>query len=256
MGKAAGTVLIIDGDPGTRRAVSANLEPYGYLVCDAETGKAGLNAAVHDRPDLIILDPALPDMSGIEILNSIRSWSDVPVIVLSCETDETRKVHLLRNGADDYVTKPFGIAELAARCEAVLRRQRLAADKPPVVRTGPLTIDLLSHVVTLHGQHVALTRRELRLLHLLASHVGMVITHRHLIDGIWANADPNNLQYLRTLMRKLRQKLEADPRQPTLLVSESGIGYRLQRHAAQCTYGAGVTVNGASYCCSSEEASY
>jgi two-component system KDP operon response regulator KdpE len=256
MRKAAGTILIIDGDSGTRHAVSADLEPYGYQVSDAGTGKTGLNATVQGRPDLIILDPALPDICGVEILNRIRSWSDVPIIVLSSDTDESRKVYLLRNGADDYVTKPFGIAELVARCEAVLRRQRLTADKPPVVRTGPLTIDLLSHVVTLHGQCVALTRRELRLLHLLASHVGMVITHRQLIDGIWANAEPNNLQYLRTLMRKLRQKLEADPQQPMLLVSESGIGYRLQRHAAQCTYRAGVTVNGASHCCSSEEASY
>jgi two-component system, OmpR family, KDP operon response regulator KdpE len=232
MGEAPSTVLVIDGDPRIRRVIGADLEPYGYLVTTAETGGAALSAAVHIRPDLILLDPDLPDMSGVEFLGVIRSWSEIPVIVLSFETDEKRKVHLLRSGADDYVTKPFGVAELAARCEAVLRRARKAAAREPVVQTGSLTIDLVSRAVMLDGQQVTLTRKEYRLLHLLASHVGLVITHDQLIRGIWDNAASNSVQYLRTLMRKLRGKLEADPTQPKLLISESGVGYRLERHAA------------------------
>ena len=233
MRKAASIVLVIDGDPEIRRLIGAGLGPYGYQVSTVETGEAGLRVVVHSRPDVILLDPDLRDMSGVEFLNVIRSWSAVPVIILSRETDENRKVHLLRSGADDYVTKPFGIAELAARCDAVLRRSAsaTAAAGDPVVRTGPLTIDLVSRAVFLDGRQVTLTRKEYRLLHLLASHVGLVITHDQLISGIWNHASPNNLQYLRTLMRKLRGKLEVDPTEPRLLISESGIGYRLARDA-------------------------
>jgi two-component system, OmpR family, KDP operon response regulator KdpE len=232
MGKATDTVLVIDGDARIRRTIAADLEPYGYLVSTAEGGGAGLNAAVHVRPALIILDSALPDMSGLEFVSVIRSWSDVPVIVLSSDTDERQKVDFLRGGADDYMTKPFGVAELAARCDALLRRARIAAAREPVVRTGPLTIDLVSRAVVVDGRQVTLTRKEYRLLHLLASHVGLVITHDQLIRGIWDNASSNSVQYLRTLMRKLRGKLEADPAQPKLLISESGVGYRLERGAA------------------------
>jgi two-component system, OmpR family, KDP operon response regulator KdpE len=255
MDEAASTILLIDGDPTMRRIISARLVPYGYLVTSAETGSAGLNASIHLRPDLIILDPALPDMSGLEILSQVRSWSDVPVIVLSSQTDEKWKVRLLRGGADDYMTKPFGIAELAARCDAVLRRRRSALDKDPVVQTGPLSIDFLSRTVTLNGQYVTLTRMEFRLLHILAAHVGLVITHRQLIDGIWGTSASNNLQYLRTLMRKLRQKLEADPSQPMLLISESGIGYRLERNAASPASEAIMKAGGAERRCSGGEAS-
>jgi two-component system, OmpR family, KDP operon response regulator KdpE len=181
----------------------------------------------HSRPDLIILDLGLPDMSGVEVLDTVRSWSNVPVIVLSVQVEEEQKVHLLRSGADDYVVKPFGIAELAARCEAALRRYHKAVDKDPVVRTGPLTVDLVSRAVTLDGRHITLTRQEYRLLHLLASHLGLVLTHNQLIKELWGNSSPDNVQYLRTLVRRLLQNLEADPNQPTLLISESGVGYRL-----------------------------
>jgi two-component system, OmpR family, KDP operon response regulator KdpE len=255
MGKAASTVLVIDGDPRTRRVIGADLEPHGYLASTAETGGAGLHATVRIRPDLIILDPALPDMSGLEFLNVIRSWSDVPVIILSSETDEERKVQLLRTGADDYVTKPFGVAELAARCEAVLRRSHGAAERDPVVRTGPLAIDLVSRAVTLDGRHITLTRKEYRLLHLLACRVGLVITHDQLVEGIWHDASSNSVQYLRTLVRKLRQKLEADPGQPKLLISESGIGYRLARNAMPPARGIVAAVDCLPNRCPSGEAS-
>jgi two-component system, OmpR family, KDP operon response regulator KdpE len=227
--KPANTVMI-DCDPQTRRFVSAGLKFYDYSVCQAENGSEGLNAVAHIRPDVIILDPALPDMSGIEVLQTIRSWSNAPVIVLSIEAGEDHKVHFLRSGADDYMVKPFGIAELAARCDVALRRYHKAIDKDPVVRTGPLTIDLVSRAVTLDSRYATLTRQEYRLLHLLASHLGLVITHYQLIKDIWGDPSPKNVQYLRCLVRKLRQKIEADPSQPKLLMSESGIGYRLERH--------------------------
>jgi two-component system, OmpR family, KDP operon response regulator KdpE len=228
MRKAANTILLIDDEPQIRRFLKAGLELYGYSVNEAENGSAGLNAVAHSRPDLIILDLGLPDMSGLEVLNTVRSWSNVPVIVLSVQVEEEQKVHLLRSGADDYVVKPFGIAELAARCEAALRRYHKAIDKDPVVRTGPLTVDLVSRAVTLDGRHITLTRQEYRLLHLLASHLGLVLTHNQLIKELWGNSSPDNVQYLRTLVRRLRQKLEADPGQPKLLISESGVGYRLE----------------------------
>jgi two-component system, OmpR family, KDP operon response regulator KdpE len=229
MRKTANTILMIDDEPQIRRFIKAGLELYGYLVNEAENGSAGLDAVARTRPDLIILDLGLPDMSGLEVLNTIRSWSNVPVIVLSVQVEEEQKVHLLRSGADDYITKPFGVAELAARCEAALRRYHKSADKDPVVRTGPLTVDLVSRAVTLDGRHITLTRQEYRLLHLLASHLGLVMTHNQLIKEIWGNTSPDNVQYLRTLVRRLRQKLEADPNQPKLLISESGVGYRLER---------------------------
>jgi two-component system, OmpR family, KDP operon response regulator KdpE len=232
MPKAVNTILVIDDEPQIRRFVKAGLELYGYSVSEAENGSTALNAVAHTRPDLIILDLGLPDMSGVDVLNTIRSWSNVPVIVLSVQVDEEQKVHLLRSGADDYMVKPFGIAELAARCEAALRRYHKAVDKDPVVRTGPLSIDLVTRAVTLDGQQITLTRKEYRLLHLLASHLGLVMTHNQLIKDIWGNSSPDNIQYLRTLVRKLRQKLEADPSQPKLLISESGVGYRLERTVA------------------------
>ena len=231
MRKPANTVLVIDDEPQIRRFIGAGLELYGYSVREAENGSAGLNAVAHARPDLIILDLGLPDMSGIEVLQTIRSWSNVPIIVLSVQADEEQKVYLLRSGADDYMAKPFGIAELAARCEAALRRYHKAVDKDPVVRTGPLAVDLVSRAVTLDGRHITLTRKEYQLLHLLASHLGLVITHNQLVKDIWGNSSPDNVQYLRTLVRKLRQKLEIDPSQPKLLISESGVGYRLERNA-------------------------
>jgi two-component system, OmpR family, KDP operon response regulator KdpE len=221
------TILVIDDEPQIRRFVSAGLQLHGYAVREAINGAAGLEAIEYARPDLVILDIGLPDMSGIEVLQTMRSWSNAPVIVLSVELDEEQKVRLLKGGADDYMTKPFGIAELAARCEAALRRYHKAADKAPVVRIGPITFDPAARVVTLDGKQISLTRKEFQLLRALASHLGLVVTHDQLMKDIWGDSAPDT-QYLRTLVRQLRQKLEIDPSQPKLLVSESGVGYRLQ----------------------------
>jgi two-component system KDP operon response regulator KdpE len=230
MSKPANSVLVIDDEPQIRRFVGAGLELHGYTVKEANTGAAGLSAAAHMQPDVIVLDLGLPDMGGIDVLESVRAWSNVPIIVLSIEAAEEQKVMLLKLGADDYIVKPFGIAELAARCEAALRRYHKSADKNPIVRSGDLVVDLVSRSVTIGDERITLTRKEYRLLHVLASHLGLVVTHQQLIKEIWGRATGDNVQYLRMLVRKLRQKVERDPNQPKYLMTESGVGYRLERH--------------------------
>jgi two-component system, OmpR family, KDP operon response regulator KdpE len=186
--KSANSVLVIDDEPQIRRFVSTGLELHGYTAKQADTGAAGLSAAAHMQPDVIVLDLGLPDISGIEVLVSVRAWSNVPIIVLSIDSAEEQKVMLLKLGADDYIVKPFGIAELAARCEAALRRYHKSADKNPIVRTGDLVVDLVSRSVTLGEERITLTRNEYRLLHVLASHLGLVVVHEQLIKQIWGTA--------------------------------------------------------------------
>jgi two-component system KDP operon response regulator KdpE len=231
MSKPANTVLVIDDEPQIRRFIEAGLSFHGYRVHGADTAATGLAAAKHIQPDVIVLDLGLPDANGIEVLETIRSWSNVPIIVLSIQADEDIKVLLLKSGADDYIVKPFGIAELAARCAAALRRYHTSVDRSPLVRTGRLAIDLASRSVLLDGQPITLTPREYRLLSLLASQLGLALTHNRLTQEIWGNTEPDNIQYLRMLVRRLRQKLEDDPSQPKLLISESGVGYRLEQMA-------------------------
>ena len=223
-------VLVIDDEAQIRRFLRAGFELHDYTVLEAENATVGLRTATTEKPELIILDLNLPDLEGSEVLERIRSWSNVPIIVLSIQSDEHEKVRLLKLGADDYVVKPFGISELLARGEAALRRHLRSTDRDPVVRAGPLAIDLVSRVVTLSGKRVQLTRKEYALLHALATHAGLVMTHQQLIREIWGNR-AGNIQYLRILVRKLRQKIELDPTRPLLIVSESGVGYRLDQGA-------------------------
>jgi two-component system KDP operon response regulator KdpE len=197
-------------------------------VVEATSGAEGLKAAMLSNPDIITLDLLLPDMGGSDVLERLRGWASMPVIILSAVSDEAEKVRLLKAGADDYVTKPFGIAELVARCEAALRRYFRGKTERPVVVAGPLTIDLVTRIVTVNGAEVKLTRKEYRLLQILAAHAGLVVTHDLLIRDIWGDSQGDNIQYLRILVRKLRQKIEADPNLPRLVVTESGVGYRLQ----------------------------
>lgn len=221
-------VLVIDDEAQIRRFLRAGFELHGFSVLEAENAAAGLKAATMTPVDLIILDLNLPDLEGSEVLERIRSWSNVPVIVLSIHSDEHEKVRLLKLGADDYVVKPFGISELLARGDAALRRHLRSTNREPVVRAGPLSVDLVSRVVMLNGKRVQLTRKEYTLLHGLAAHVGLVVTHQQLIREIWGG-HAGNIQYLRILVRKLRQKVEIDPTHPRLIVSESGVGYRLDQ---------------------------
>jgi two-component system, OmpR family, KDP operon response regulator KdpE len=228
MNKPSNVVLLIDDEPKIRRFLRAGFELQGFSVLEAENATDGLKAATFNAPDIIILDLALPDLHGTDVLERLRSWSNVPVIVLSVVSDEDEKVRLLQAGADDYVVKPFGMAELLARSEAALRRYFKTATESPVVTAGSLSIDLVARSVSLNHNQIRLTRKEYRLLHVLATHVGLVVTHDQLLKEIWSGNQRDNIQYLRILVRKLRQKIETDPNQPRLLVTESGVGYRLQ----------------------------
>ena len=228
MNKPSNVVLLIDDEPKICRFLRAGFELDGFSVLEAENAAEALKIATFSPPDLIILDLALPDLHGTEVLDRIRSWSNVPVIILSVVSGEDEKVRLLQSGADDYVVKPFGMAELLARSEAALRRYFKSATENPVVTAGPLSVDLVSRTVSLSGSRVNLTRKEYRLLHILAMHVGLVVTHDHLLKEIWTGNQRDNIQYLRILVRKLRQKIELDPNDPRLLITESGVGYRLQ----------------------------
>jgi two-component system, OmpR family, KDP operon response regulator KdpE len=228
MNKPSNVVLLIDDEPKIRRFLRAGFELQGFSVIEAESAADGLKAATFNSPDLIILDLALPDLHGTEVLERLRSWSNVPIIVLSVVSSEDEKVRLLQAGADDYVVKPFGMAELLARSEAALRRYFKSATENPVVVAGPLSVDLVARTVSLNNTQVRLTRKEYRLLHILATHVGLVVTHDQLLKDIWSGNQRDNIQYLRILVRKLRQKIETDPNHPRLLVTESGVGYRLQ----------------------------
>jgi two-component system KDP operon response regulator KdpE len=228
MNKATNTVLLIDDEPKIRRFLRAGFELHGFKVIEAENAADGLKAATFSAPDLVILDLALPDLHGTEVLERLRSWSNVPVIILSVVSNEDEKVRLLQAGADDYVVKPFGMAELLARSEAALRRYFKTATENPIVVAGPLSVDLVSRTVSFNKNQIKLTRKEYRLLHILATHVGLVVTHDQLLKDIWSGNQRDNIQYLRILVRKLRQKIETDPNHPRLLITESGVGYRLQ----------------------------
>jgi two-component system, OmpR family, KDP operon response regulator KdpE len=228
MSKPRNLALLIDDEPKIRRFLRAGFEIHGFSVVEAENAADGLKIATFNSPDLVILDLGLPDLHGSETLERLRSWSNVPVIVLSVEANEDEKVRLLQAGADDYVVKPFGMAELLARSDAALRRYFKSATENPVVVVGPLSVDLASRTVSLNDARIKLTRKEYRLLHVLAMHVGLVVTHDQLLKEIWTGNQRDNIQYLRILVRKLRQKIEADPNQPRLLVTESGVGYRLE----------------------------
>jgi two-component system, OmpR family, KDP operon response regulator KdpE len=228
MNKPSNVVLLIEDEPKIRRFLRAGFEINGFSVIEAENAADGLKSATFNSPDLIVLDLALPDLHGTEVLERLRSWSNVPVIILSVVSSEDEKVRLLQAGADDYVVKPFGMAELLARSEAALRRYFKSATENPVVVAGPLSVDLVGRIVSLNKTQIRLTRKEYRLLHILATHVGLVVTHDQLLREIWSGNQRDNIQYLRILVRKLRQKIESDPNEPRLLVTESGVGYRLQ----------------------------
>jgi two-component system, OmpR family, KDP operon response regulator KdpE len=237
MSRPANVVLLIEDEAKIRRFLRAGFELQGFSVIEAENAADGLKAATFSTPDLIILDLMLPDLHGSEVLERLRSWSNVPVIVVSVVSGEEEKVRLLQAGADDYVVKPFSMAELLARSEAALRRYFKSETESPVVVAGPLSVDLVARTVSLNQRPIRLTRKEYRLLHILAMHIGLVVTHDQLLKDIWSENQRDNIQYLRILVRKLRQKIETDPNRPRLLVTESGVGYRLQSRLEDATAG-------------------
>jgi two-component system KDP operon response regulator KdpE len=221
------SVLVIDDEVQIRRFLRAGFELDGFTVQEAETGADALRAVTMRPSDLVILDLGLPDMDGAEVLQRLRSWSSVPLIVLSVRGSESEKVRLLELGADDYVVKPFGMAELLARAHSALRRQLRAARGEPVVRFGPLSIDFAARTVAIDDQRLTLTPKEYRLLQVLAQHSGNVVTHQYLLKEVWGTSHIDDTHYLRIFVRKLRRKIESDPTQPRILLTELGVGYRL-----------------------------
>jgi len=220
-------VLVIDDEPAMRRFLRTSLTAQGYQTIDAGNGSDALALLGRNRVDVVVLDLGLPDIDGIDVLRQIRaSRSSVPVIVLSSRTDEARKVEALDLGADDYVTKPFGIEELFARLRAALRHRLQQQGEKPVFRSGELMMDLVRRIVTVRGQDVKLTPREYDLLRLLVLHAGKVLTHKCILREVWGSE--TDVQYLRIYVRALRQKLEVAPERPQYIMTEQGVGYRLR----------------------------
>jgi two-component system, OmpR family, KDP operon response regulator KdpE len=219
-------VLVIDDEPPIRKLLRMRLSTQGYDVVEAQNGKIALELLAQ-RPALIILDLGLPDIQGIDLLRMIRGRGDnVPVVVLSSRGDEAVKVQALDLGADDYLTKPFGMDELLARMRAALRHQLLVHGELPVFRVGNLSVDLVRRVVRVAERDVKLSPKEYELLRILVQHAGKVLIHKFLLKELWDH--PTDAQYLRVLVRQLRQKIEADHERPQFVLTETGIGYRLR----------------------------
>jgi two-component system KDP operon response regulator KdpE len=222
---SGGLVLVVDDEPQILRALTTNLRGAGYDVVTAATGEDALAQAATRSPDAVILDLVLPDLSGVEVCRQLRAWSEVPVIVLSAVGEEGAKVSALDAGADDYVTKPFGIDELLARLRAALRRTGQPPE--PVVEVGELKIDLEKRSVTLGGQAVQLTPHEYEMLALLARNPGKLLTHRAILREVWGPAYGKESHYLHVYVSQLRRKIETDPTRPRYILTEPGAGYRL-----------------------------
>jgi len=221
-------VVIVEDEIQIRRFVRAALESDGWTVFEAAAGREGLIATGERKPALVILDLGLPDMDGIDFIRDLRGWSAIPVLILSARSTEPDKVAALDAGADDYLTKPFGVAELLARVRALRRRQEAGAEGNPVAAFGDVEVDLARHTVMRAGRPVHLTPIEYRLLGLLIANTGKVLTHRRLLREVWGPGYVESNHYLRVYVGHLRQKLEADPARPRFLLTETGIGYRFQ----------------------------
>ncbi len=219
-------VLVVDDEPQIRRALRTSLEAHGYEVATVGTGDEGVVAAAGARPELILLDLGLPDMDGTEVIRRIRAFSEVPIIVLSVRESQADKVAALDAGADDYVTKPFGIEELLARSRAALRRRGGEEPTTPTPTFGALQVDLAKQLVTLDGEPVHLTPTEYGLLEALATNPGKLLTHQWLLRRVWGQGYGTETTYLRTYIRTLRKKLGDDASAPALIVTEPGVGYR------------------------------
>jgi two-component system KDP operon response regulator KdpE len=219
-------VLVVDDEPPIRKLLRMGLRTQGYEILEAPNGKTALDL-LKQKPDLIILDLGLPDIQGHELLRILRSRNEsIPIVVLSSRGDEAGKVQALDLGADDYVTKPFGMEELLARMRAALRHQLQVQGERPVFRTGNLSVDLVRRIVKVKHKVVKLSPKEYDLLRLLVQHAGKVLTHKFLLTELWG--DLIDAQYLRVYVRQLRQKIEADPERPQYVLTETGIGYRLK----------------------------
>ena len=230
MSSSGSKILIVDDEPQIRRFLRASLTAHDYEVLEADNAANAIKILTVELPDLVVLDLGLPDMDGLEVIERVREWSQVPILVLSIRADEADKIAALDRGADDYITKPFGMGELMARMRAALRHrhQQTEGEDDPVVALGDITVDLSKRQVTRQGQPVKLSKKEYELLRVLVSHPGKVMTHQQLLREIWGDAYIEETQYLRVYVGQLRQKLENDPGRPHLIITEPGVGYRVQ----------------------------
>ncbi|MGD9681755.1 MAG: response regulator [Candidatus Obscuribacterales bacterium] len=230
MNRSSPAIILIEDEMPMRRYLRKILRGDGYLVIEAGTGEEGIRKAGQSGAALVILDLCLPDMDGLEVLKHIREWSETPVVILSAQNDENRKVEALNEGADDYLVKPFGSAELLARIRAMLRRSTSdgAGDDRTCIEIGPLRIDQTSRKVFLKDQEISLTPTEYRLFTVLLKNRGRVLTHDQLLEEIWGKRAEDKIQYLRVYMSELRKKLEENPAKPRYFVTEPGVGYRLR----------------------------
>jgi two-component system KDP operon response regulator KdpE len=228
MNAATQRILIVEDEPQIRRFVRSALEAEGWQIQEAATGRQGMSEAATRQPDLLILDLGLPDMDGVTLIRDLRNWSAMPILILSARDAEQDKIDALDAGADDYLSKPFGIGELLARVRALLRRRTATSEVGPHVDFGFVSVDFSRRVVTRHGEEVHLTPIEYRLLSVLIANAGKVMTHRHLLREVWGPSYADSSHYLRVYVGNLRRKLEDDPAQPKNFLTETGIGYRFQ----------------------------
>jgi two-component system KDP operon response regulator KdpE len=223
-------VLVVEDEPQVMRFLRATLAAHGYRLAEATTGQQALVEAATRSPDLVLLDLGLPDLDGVEVVRRLREWSATAVIVISARGREDDKVQALDAGADDYLTKPFGVGELLARMRVALRNAaRVGVGPEPVFEVGDLRVDLAARQVFVEGSEVRLTRTQFNLLAALVKHAGKVVTHRELLREVWGPGATAESQYVRVYMGQLRHKLEADPARPRYLVTETGVGYRLRQ---------------------------
>jgi two-component system, OmpR family, KDP operon response regulator KdpE len=224
-------VLVVDDEARLRRFLRAGFELDGFTVHESATGEDAIRTATLKLVDLVILDLGLPDMEGEQVVERLRSWSTVPIIVLSVRKNEDEKVRLFDLGIDDYVVKPFAMAEFLARGRAAVRRHSRSIHGEPIVTSGPLAVDLAGRTVSINGTRIQLSPKEYRLLQVLAQHQGSVVTHQHLLKEVWGVTRGHDSHYLRIFIRKLRRKIEQDPAKPKILLTELGVGYRLAQSA-------------------------
>jgi two-component system, OmpR family, KDP operon response regulator KdpE len=225
------TILVVDDEPQIRRALDLNLQARAYRVIDASTGEAALQLTATEHPDLVLLDLGLPGLNGLGVIHALRGWTTVPIIVLTARDDERSKVAALDAGADDYVTKPFGMAELVARINAALRRSAGMANDPPEVAVDGLRLDLAGHrafVGEQHDREVHLTGTEWQIVTFLVRNAGRLVTHRELVDAVWGPGYAPNPNVVRVHMTNIRRKLEATPAAPLHFTTDPGVGYRFQ----------------------------
>jgi two-component system KDP operon response regulator KdpE len=228
MAEPRATILVIEDEPEIRRVLRSALGAEGYRVVESSTAKRGAIDAASHKPDLAVLDLGLPDFDGVSVIRRIREWSPMPIIVLTARTGEGAKIQALDAGADDYVTKPFGVGELLARVRAALRHAVRAGSGENVLTMENATIDLDKRHATRNGEVIHLTPIEFRLVAHLAKHLGMVVTHRQLLTEVWGPTHATSTHYLRIYMKQLRDKLEKDPIRPRHFLTETGVGYRLE----------------------------